>query len=274
MHLETKTTVLDMIKLNKSNLDELKFLRIEYLDSLPVFQDVFLEFIIKESDCYKLLSDNQPIGYVLVSSDNILLEYFIQSKYSTRSIDIFNLIVNDLSIRSVYCKSFDFQLLDCCLTNSLSYSLNGCLYRDFIDSGIQRNPDLSFRYANSADLPFLYQQDDEVFEPKELLDTYIRNKGIIILQLSDSILGCGFLTQVHPKYKYFDIGVWVNPENRMKGYATQIMLYLKDLCLNNDLVPICGCDIQNIASQKMLGGLGFISKHKLIEFEVIKKNAS
>lgn len=274
MAFRKKTTATDMIKIIKSNFDELEFLRIEYLDSLPVFQDVCLELILNESNCYKLLSDNQPIGYVLVSSDNIMLELFIQTKYSTNSIDIFKLIVNDLSIRSVYCKSFDFQLLDCCLTNTLSYSIIGCLYRDFIDSGIQRKPELSFRYADSSDLPFLYQQDDEVFEPKGLLDTFIRNKGIIILQLSDSILGCGFLTQVHPKYKYYDIGVWVHPEYRMKAYATQIMLYLKDLCLNNDLVPICGCDIQNIASQKMLSGLGFMSKHKLIEFEVIKKNAT
>lgn len=263
-----------MIKIIKSNLDELEFLRIEYLDSLPVFQDVYLEFIVNESDCYKLLSDNQPIGYVIVSSDNIMLELFIETKYSTNSIDIFNVIVNELSIRSVYCKSFDFQLLDCCLTNTLSYSIIGCLYRDFIDIGIQRKSDLSFRYANSSDLHFLYKQDDEVFEPKELLDTFIRDKGIIILQLADSIIGCGFLTQIHPKYKYYDIGVWVSPEYRMKGYATQIMLYLKDLCLNNYWISICGCDIQNIASQKMLKGLGCICRYKMIEFDVNKKNAT
>ncbi len=261
-----------MIRIKKTNHEAVESSRIKYLDSLPVFQDVFLEFMVMESDCYQLFQDNQPIGYVLLSKDNILVEFYIEKKYAASGFDVFNLMVSEIKVKSVYCKSFDSRLLDCCLSNTLPYSIIGCLYRESIDTSIQRNSDLFFRYADSSDIAFLSQQDDEVFEPKHLLETFIQNKGILLLQLEDIIIGCGFLTQVHQRYNYYDIGVWVSPAHRMKGYATQIMLYLKELCLNNDWVPICGCDKQNSASQKMLNSLGFISNYKLIEFDTASLN--
>jgi RimJ/RimL family protein N-acetyltransferase len=89
-----------------------------------------------------------------------------------------------------------------------------------------------------------------------------------LLYKDDYIIGCGFLIQIHPDYKFYDLGIWVNPEDRRKGYALQIMLYMKALCLKNNWIPICGRDIQNIASQKTLEKAGFIGKHSLIEYQV------
>lgn len=259
------------MKIEKTGIEDIELFRLEYLDWLPKFQDVFLELMVNESNCYKLCFDNNPIGYVVASVDKVLLELFLQNRFASQRAAFFDFVVNELTIRSVYCKSFDYQLLDCCLANSLPYKIIGCLYRDFTDRGLQKEPGLSFRYAEISDLPFLLQQDDDVFEPKQLLETFIKNKGILFLQNADSIHGCGFLTKVHPKYNYYDLGVWVSPHHRGKGNASQIMLYMIDLCLRNNRFPICGCDINNLASQKMLEKLGFISKYKLIEFEIDTK---
>jgi hypothetical protein len=38
--------------------------------------------------------------------------------------------------------------------------------------------------------------------------------------------------------------------------------------LENRLKPSCGCDVNNIASQKNIEKSGFVSKHKLICFAV------
>lgn len=256
------------MKIEKSRIEDIELFRLEYLESLPKFQDVFLELMVNKSNCYKLYFDNSPIGYFIVSVDNVLLELFLQNRFASQSAASFDFVVNELNISSVYCKSFDYQLLDCCLANALPYKIIGCLYRDFREKGLQIEPGLSFRYAEISDLPFLLQQDDDVFEPKQLLETFIKNKGIIFLENADSIQGCGFLTKVHPKYNYYDIGVWVSPHHRGKGNATQIMLYMIDLCLRKQQFPICGCDVNNLASQKMLEKLGFISEYKLIEFEI------
>jgi RimJ/RimL family protein N-acetyltransferase len=134
------------------------------------------------------------------------------------------------------------------------------------DRGIQPSAGLSFRYAILADLPYLNQQEDEVFEPKELLEDNIKNNEVIICERDNVVIGCGFITQVVSGFKYYDLGVWVNPDCRRKGYAVQIMIYLKSFCFKNVWIPICGCSADNIASQRMLSKVGFISNHKLLEF--------
>jgi RimJ/RimL family protein N-acetyltransferase len=222
------------------------------------------------SDCYHILVDNQMAGYVIESEENSLIEFFVSNNFSKQRVTIFNQVVKMVEVKRIYCQSYDAQLLDCCLTNELPYKVVGCLFRDFVDNGLTQKPELSFRFATKSDLPFFQQQDDEVFEPQELLEKSVQNKEIVVLQDTDSsIIGCGFITRIHKDFTYFDLGVWVSPEHREKGFATQIMLYLKGLCNANGWEAICGCDIKNTASQNMLRKLGFISNYKLLEFSCL-----
>jgi RimJ/RimL family protein N-acetyltransferase len=255
------------MKLINQELNIIEPLRVEYLGSLPLFQDIFLEFSVAFANYYLIQLEDETIGYTIVSDKNIMLEFFILDDYAADALAFFNQTIKELNVKSIYCKSFDYQLLDCCISNRFPYQLIGCLYRDFADKGLPVSSSLSFRFANISDLPFLSSQDDEVFEPRELLPQFVENKEIIMLENTDTeIMGCGFITRIHPKFNYFDLGVWVSPEHRAKGYATQIMLHMKALCEKNKQEPICGCDINNTASQRTLNKLGFISKHKIIEF--------
>lgn len=263
-----------LIEINRIPKKEIESFRIEYLKSLPKFQDYFLECIIKESVCYLLQIRKETMGYAIVSPENVLIELHIFER-SMKVGDINPIIElsNTLKIKSIYCKSFDFSLLNYCITLNLSYKIIGYLYRDFTE--VKNTPSiiLSDRYANQTDLLFLKRQDDVVFEPKELIDTQIKNKEIIIFEKASERIGCGFLTQIHPQFDYYDIGVWIHPEHRRKGYSTQIMLHLKELCVQNNKKPISGCGAENSASQIMQSKIGFISKYKLIEFEMDKKAA-
>lgn len=252
----------------KSFLSDIEGLRKEYLDSLPVFQDIYLEFIVNEASCYILVEGDNDLAYAIVAEGGLLVEFFVKDKYSARAEDCFSLVIKDLDIKSVFCKTFDFSLLDCCLSNNYPYELVGCLFRDFIGSDLRYSGNLDIMLAGDSDLPFLMEQDDEVFEPKERLQEFIKNKSIYLACIEDTIVGCGFLTRINQGYNYYDLGVWVNPDYRGKGYATMIMLYMIDICNKINYTPICGCDINNHASRGMLKKLGFISKHKLIEFLV------
>lgn len=255
------------LHIHKSNPIEVAALRKQYLNSLPKFQDIYLELVIYDSVYYKLSSDNQVIGYAIVSTDDILVEFYIKDAFSGNNPEYFLTLIQQLNIKVVYCKSFDHLLLNCCLTYSLPYKVIGYLYRDIADKGLPMNRNLSFRFAGTNDLPFLQQQNDEVFEPKALLKDFVERNGIIILEQGDQIAGCGFLTQVVADFPYYDLGVWVDPTYRRKGYAVQIMLYMIRQCHNNGWTPICGCDAANTASQGMLSKLGFISHYKLLEFD-------
>ena len=142
------------------------------------------------------------------------------------------------------------------------------MFRDYIGNDLKHSSDLYVRLAVDSDLPFLMEQDDEVFEPKERLQEFINNKFIHLACIENTIVGCGFLTRINQRYDFYDLGVWVNPDYRKKGYATMIMLFMIEICNKKNYTPICGCDINNNASRGMLKKLGFISKYKLIEFSV------
>ena len=257
-----------MMLIHKTSQAEIEPYRIAYLTSLPAFQDIFLEFMINESEPYLLLTDGEMMGYAIVSPDHILVECYIAYKYLQMQYNPFSHIIKQLGIKSVYCKTFDHLLLNCCVAQNMPYRTIGYLYRDYIDSANLDTISLNSRYAEKADIPFLISQDDEVFEPKDLIETHVSNKSIVIFEKGTDIAGCGFLTQVHPAFDYYDIGVWVHPAYRRKGYATKIVQHLKHTCLDNNWKPIIGCDAQNSASQNMLDKLGFISKYKLLEFDV------
>ncbi len=256
-----------MLIILKINPESVEQLRVQYLKSLPEFQDIILEFLIEDSNYYSINQNNEVVGYVIVSTENILIEFYLQSSESLNRIEIFQQILKELSIKSVLCKSFDYALMKCCLQQSLHYKLMGHLYRNLYP-GVEEQLDakLESRFADYSDLPFLESQEDKVFEPKCRLSEFIESKGILMYSRNEKIVGCGFLTCVHPEFNYYDIGVWTNPDYRKQGIATQIILHLKDTCLENEKIPICGCANGNIASQKTLEKCGFSSRHKLIEF--------
>lgn len=88
--------------------------------------------------------------------------------------------------------------------------------------------------------------------------------------LDNQLIGCGFLIRSMDNREFYDIGMWVNSVYRGKGFATRIISHLKGYCLENNMVPICGCAVDNKASKKTLEKNGFFSKHDLIEFRVIQ----
>lgn len=301
------------IRINKTDYQAILEMRNEYLTSLPKFQDLYLEIVVKDSDYYLLLSEFQTIGYAVVNDSNTLVEFYVCAKYlkescwqeegdfsyqtkvNERCNELFKTILSECKIEQILCKSFDMQLMNCCNANRLPHTVQGILYREFsaplsspennshitasthltdnsrlADNFVANNfldsANAVMRYAQIGDLPFLISQDDEVFEPKEHLEVNVNRKEIIICEKNSLIVGCGFLTRIAEDFDYFDLGVWVNPDHRRKGYAVWIMQYMRSLCLNSGWVPICGCSAENHASQKMLSKIGYVCNHKLLEF--------
>jgi len=263
-----------MIQIVKTELNHIGPLRVEYLNSLSEFQELYLEMFIDNSDIYKIELNGILIGYTIKTADNILMEFYIIDGFIHISSDIFQTLINELEINNIYCKSFDNLLLNCCLTNSYTYNLIGSLFRDYFDTDKLPINDLKIRFAENKDYPFLLQQEGELYETQEELEKFVNGNNVIMFQRDEQLLGCGYLIKVHAKYNYYDIGMWVNPTYRKQGFATLIISYLKDMCITNGWEPICGCAIDNVASQRTLEKNGFVCKHKLIEFTINSKNAT
>jgi len=253
----------------KTTIDRIKKFRTDYLNSLPEFQELFLEIMINNSDCYLLQIDSREIGYAIRNNSGVLIEFYVTDKYLRESNGFFRQLIKELSITEIYCKSFDSLLLSNCLLSSLPYSVIGVMYRDYVEPLIKVDLALIMEKATLLTVGLLMRQDNsikELFETEQQLTDFIQNENVFMFYKNDELIGCGMVIRTNQDWDYCDLGVWVNPSKRGNGFGSQIILNLREFALKNNMKPSCGCAIGNLASQKTIEKSGFVSRYNLIKF--------
>jgi GNAT superfamily N-acetyltransferase len=254
----------------KTTIDKIKQYRADYLNSLPEFQELYIELMIDESECFLLQADGNDIGYAIINTDGILIEFFLFDKYASGSTEIFRQLLKELSVTEIYCKSFDSLLLSNCLMCSFPYSVIGVLYRDYMEPGVIPDPEIRMTKSDLSSIGLFKQQDDsikELFETDDQLTGFITNENVFEFYGNDEFVGCGMVIITNRDWNYCDLGVWVKPSSRGNKIGSQIILRLREFAIENKLKPSCGCAVENIASQKTIERSGFASRHKLISFK-------
>ena len=257
----------------QTSIDNIKKNRTDYLNSLPEFQELFIELMISSSDYYIFREENNEIGYAIRNNDGFLIEFYVLDKYIPRSNGYFRQVLKELSITDVYCKSFDSLLLSNCLLNNLQYSILGFLYRDYVGTLIGKDSSIKMKKADLLSVGLLLGQDESIkvlFETEQQLIDFIENENVFEFYKNEEFVGCGMVIRTHPDWSFCDLGVWVKPSKRGKAIGSQIILNLRDYSIKNNLKPSCGCAIENQASQKTIEKSGFVSRYKMINF---KKNS-
>lgn len=262
--------IINNIKFEPVNISVLKSMRMSYFYEIKLSQELFLEWQVKNGgQYYKIYNDKSEIGYFILSKDDILVEFYLVHDYIIKKEEVFSKILQDFNLKKVYCKTFDSILLICSQLFSRSSKIIGTIFRDYISTlNIELEPFMKVRIARETDIDKLLQYDSNLYETPEELKYMVHNKMVYMFEKESVLIGCGFLIRVLSDRKYYDIGMWVNPEFRNQGYASLIISHLKKLCFSHGYIPVCGCALENIASRKALERNGFISKHAIIEFEV------
>lgn len=257
------------MKILKTDIDKLKKYRAEYFKSMPEFQELFIEILVKEYLCYSVNIRKVDAGYVIITNDGVLIEFYLEKEYINDSRFYFDKIVEELKVREVYCKSFDSLLLSCCLLSSYPYSVYGILYRDYIRPHVEKDPVIEMEKADISLSGFIMSQDSsikELFENEMQLYDFIQNDNVFLFYKYDEFVGCGMMVRTHDGWNYCDLCIWVVPSARGQSLGSQILLRLKDFAEANRIIPTCGCAADNYASQKAIEKSGFASRYKLIRF--------
>jgi predicted acetyltransferase len=259
------------MKIVKTSIDKIKKYRTDYLNSLPEFQELFIELMICNSDYYILEANNNEIGYAIRNNGGVLIEFYVLDKYIADSNEFFSQVLKDLSIKDIYCKSFDSLLLSNCLLKALPYSILGFLYRDYVEPFIKKDSSIKMKRADLSSVSLLLRQDDsikELFETEQQLIDFIKNENVFEFYKNDELVGCGMVLRTHTDWVFCDLGVWIHPLKRGNAIGSQIILNLREFSIKKSLKPSCGCAIENQASQKTIEKSGFVSKYKLINFMI------
>ncbi len=227
---------------------------------------MFLEIQIPESSFY-IISCTKILGYVIISKDNVLIEFHLLPKYIPQCRSIFSFVLKNLKINSIYCKSFDALLLRCCMSEVLNYKIIGHLFRDRIKpAAVEINVLLTKSKASREDYPLLVEYSDNVFENDNEISDYIDKELILIYRNAGEFVGYGIFAGINENRNYYDIGMYVNPAFRKQGYAAYIIKDLAMMCEENNHRPVLGCSANNVASKRAIENAGFVSKHTMLEF--------
>ena len=96
-----------MNRFESTDLSALKILREDYFASIQLPQELFLEWIVAKGKYYKIIQGDESAGYVIISADNMLVEFHLTGSFVVKKEEIFSKTLNQFRLKKAYCKSFD-----------------------------------------------------------------------------------------------------------------------------------------------------------------------
>jgi GNAT superfamily N-acetyltransferase len=244
-------------------------LRAQYLDSLPEPQELFVENLVAGGCCWSIRRDDSEIGYAVTDGGETLLELHLAETELRHLDEASKALIETCGVRRILAKSFDPTLLSMAFSRQRQVRTTGVLYRVVADPTFASNPRIGARAATGDDIAALLHLGAGFFDDAAEIGNYIGSGGLMIYETREGgALGAGVMKRVVAGRDAVDIGMVVHPEHRRRGYGTYIIAHLKARCLASGLRPICGCSVDNVASQRTLERAGFASRHRLVEFEM------
>jgi GNAT superfamily N-acetyltransferase len=235
-------------------------LRQAYLDGLREPQELYLERLVSSGRTWRY----GQVAYA-VANHGRLVEFFVAASHAAQIGALFDAAMTASGARSVLCKSFDTQLLLAALLHPAEVTPTALLFRRIADPSFAPQEALTFRSGSIDDVAAIASLDDGFFEGVSEIQSYVQAGGLFLLSAHGEFAGCGIATPVITSRADIDVGMWVVPNHRRKGYGSHIAAYLKHRYLCKGLRPICGCSTANIASFRALNAAGFPSEHRILQ---------
>jgi GNAT superfamily N-acetyltransferase len=244
-------------------------LRAEYLDLLPEPQELFVERLVASGTCWSIRREDREIGYAVIQGAGVLVEFHVTAAELRHVAAAFADLEKTCGVRRILAKSFDPTLLFVSFLRPHQARTIGLLYRVIADPGFAVDANVVVRAATRADLGRLLRLGADFFDGPAEVEDYIASDGLMVYGRRDGVpLGAGVMKRVLADRNDVDIGMVVDPQHRRRGHGAYIIAHLKAYCLARGLRPICGCAVDNVASQRALERAGFASRHAIIEFEL------
>ncbi|MCK5773999.1 MAG: GNAT family N-acetyltransferase [Thermoplasmata archaeon] len=256
----------------KESMDDIRGLRSDHLDHLCQPQELYLEIILKDSVPYVFRYNGLDIGYALLGDGKALFEFHIIERYLPMAQEAFQKALKDLQVETAFCQSFDHLCLSMCMIYMKKRKIVGFHFRDRIDHPLfERDEVINERTATIEDLDLLTRYRDGIYDDDEVKDIpYWIGKGTTVIFEGEggNFIGYGMYNRAVHDRNWYDIGMYVKPDLREKGYGVYMISRMDEYVTSLGGLSTAGCEPDNIGSKRTLEKAGFASKHVLIEFEM------
>lgn len=234
-------------------------LRAEYLDTIPEGQELFVERLAQRGRVWQ----SEAVAYA-VSNEHELVEFYVAADQRDRLQAYYEAAIAASGAEASLVKSFD-GVMRSALGDRVAASQDvGLLFRRRVDATPAVPGVLTHREAVANDVAAILECDDGFFEGSEELHQYIHHSGLFIAERNRQLVGCGLAMEVVAGRNDVDVGMWVAPDERGRGYSAALVAHVVSRQLELGRRPIAGCDVANVASRKALERAGFVAEHRLL----------
>lgn len=261
-----------ILKTEKTDKKEIVTMTEAYLKYLTDPMDDMWEIgIIGASNYYKIIIENNEIGYFCLDDQNILLQFFIKDSFQNLSIEIFNHILDQYKIREAYVSTIEPRYLSLCLDAQEQVTVHTLLYKDL--NTVNRANPIKESHLNVAEiealtaiLEFHLKNIGSLGAWVEAYYTKLIEKGqLFLLKLEEEIIGTGEFRPSEQQRPYVNLGVITSQRLRRQGIASHILTYLKELAYQQGLIPICSTTVNNIGSRRAIENAGFFAANRVLK---------
>lgn len=255
---------LEKIQIIETSIEEIEGLVVEHIATLTYPMDSWLEDRLFESVLYKILYEDDCIGYAGQVGE--LLSYFyVRREYFRHAQDILEKVITQKAIKRVFVITQDSLL--CALMAEWDYGKEkqACWFTDGgkVESPARSMGEVTFRVADRGDLGRIRETSGDFFaeEGKVFhgLEDRVAAGVIFVLEDRENLFGCGIIEKSKFCSDIVSIGMFVGEKHRRKGAARTILLQLKKWAYENNMQPVAGCWYYNTLSRRSLESAGMIA---------------
>ncbi len=235
---------------------------INYTKTLRLI-DTYWEDYILESQTYSIEIDEQYAGcFSIHSQENMLTSFFIKDEYVIFSQAVFLDILEKYQVKFAYVVTSDELFLSVAMDNHKKVELQAYFFDDsFVPKNPCKYPIYLLKQANKSDYNELKALD--FFDNLDLEDeTDIK---YVMRDCNGNLMGAGHIQTMLLAPKWGACGMITAENYRQKGVGKSIIMHLKQICMERELIPIAGCWYYNHNSKRTLESCGFSSRTRLLK---------
>jgi predicted acetyltransferase len=257
--------ILSFIDIKECNYVDIQSLVAEYYVNNKIIVDSFWESHVRESNYYKMMYENEIIGYFSINSGTILVLFNVLEKYRNISQELFIIIKKFESIKEALIPTGDEFFISHAVDNYVKLEKQA-YFSIYTDKKPKKIIPIELKLADiKKDMEILNLCHDFLKEEIENVNN-LMDEEVYIVTHENNIIGFGIIEYQQIVNIYASIGMIVREEYRQKGYGANILYELNNIVKSKGKTTISGCWYYNHNSKKAMESAGAYSKTRLLRF--------
>lgn len=229
---------------------------------------------------WELRIDGQAIGYVAVSDEGVLLQFYVEPGFIQQAGSLLDHAISELNVSTAMVSTIDPAFLSLCFDRNFKMTVNTYLY-EIYEMVAPKHPEADsvlLRLITAEELKRVTDMQNYCLGgspgENEWLQGYSSNliarNEIYVMSQGDEWLGLGECRRSDTQSGVADLGVMVDPSFRGNGWATFILSSLIKVCADTGLKAICSTATENPASQKAIERAGFRTRNRILDVSITR----